>query len=107
MPDFASAIPARLDGYTLAFDVPSRFWDGFVATPIPAPGRAIEGLALPVPAAARGLVDHKEGAISGLFEPFEADVTPLADPAPIRALIYRAAPSPRLPRPHTPSPQWL
>src|SRR4051812_1357844 len=61
VPEFAKAVPARLEGHRLAFDVVSRFWGGFVGAPVPAGGVAIEGIALPLPATARGLVDHKEG----------------------------------------------
>ena len=91
MPDFSRAVPARLDGYRLAFDVQSRFWGGTVASLRAAPGEAVEGLALPLPADARGLVDHKEGAISGLYAPFPVEVTPLGGGAPIAAVAYRAA----------------
>src|SRR5512146_2917279 len=61
MPDFARAQPARLDGFRLAFDVQSKFWGGTVASLRAAPGEHVEGLALPLPGEARGLVDHKEG----------------------------------------------
>src|SRR5579863_1872075 len=61
LPDFARAHAARLDGFRLAFDVQSRFWGGAVASLREAPGEHVEGLALPMPPAARGLVDHKEG----------------------------------------------
>jgi len=97
LPDFSRATAARLDGFRLAFDVRSRFWGGAVASLAEAPGRSVEGIALPLPGEARGLVDHKEGAISGLYEPFEVDVVPLAGGAKIRALAYRAAPARRLP----------
>jgi len=107
VPDFSTAIPARLDGWRLAFDVMSRFWGGAVASLVEAPGRAVEGLALPLPAEARGLVDHKEGAISGLYEPFEARATPLAGGAPIDVLAYRAAPARRLPSEQPPSPALI
>ena len=78
VPDFAAARPARLDGFRLAFDVQSRFWGGAVASLREAPGESVEGLALPMPGDARGLVDHKEGAISGLYAPFPVELTPLA-----------------------------
>src|SRR4051812_48832846 len=57
VPDYAAAVAARLDGYRLTFDVQSRFWGGAVASLVEAPGRSVEGLALPLPAEARGLVD--------------------------------------------------
>jgi hypothetical protein len=91
VPDFAAARPARLDGFRLAFDVQSRFWGGAVASLREAPGESVEGLALPMPGDARGLVDHKEGAISGLYAPFAVQVTPLDGGASIEAVAYRAA----------------
>lgn len=107
LPDFSKAVPARLSGFRLAFDVASRFWGGAVASLAEAPGRSVEGLALPMPGEARGLADHKEGAISGLYEPFEVDVAPLSGGAPIRALAYRSAPGRRLAREETPSPAFV
>lgn len=105
MPDFARALPARLDGHRLAFDVQSRFWGGTVASLRAAPGEAVEGVALPLPGNARGLVDHKEGAISGLYAPFDVEVTPLGGGAPIRAVAYRAARP--LPAESAPSPRFV
>ncbi len=80
LPDFSTARPARLDGFRLAFDVQSRFWGGAVASLRSAPGESVEGLALPMPGSARGLVDHKEGAISGLYAPFTVELTTLDGP---------------------------
>lgn len=107
VPDLSSGVPARLEGHRLAFDVISRFWGGAVGTPTPSPGDAIEGLAVTMPPEARGLVDHKEGAISGLFEPFAVEVTPLGGGAPLRAVAYRAVASGRAPREIAPAPRWL
>ena len=95
LPDFSRARPAVLDGFRLAFDVRSRFWGGAVASLAEAPDRTVEGIALPLPGEARGLVDHKEGAISGLYEPFAVSVR-TADGA-LPALAYRAVASRRLP----------
>lgn len=107
IPAFGGAFPARLPEHRLAFDVRSRFWGGATASPVPAPGRAIEGLALPLPAEARGLVDHKEGALSGLYEPFEVEVFPVAGGPPVSALAYRAAAERRLPAEEPPSAAFL
>ena len=107
VPDFSGAVAARLTGHRLAFDVESKFWGGAVATVTAAEGHSVEGIALPMPAAARGLVDHKEGAISGLFEAFEAKVEPLAGGASIGALVFRAAASRRLASERPPSPTFL
>ena len=95
LPDFAGARPARLDGFRLAFDVQSRFWGGAVASLKEAPGESVEGLALPMPGTARGLVDHKEGAISGLYTMQPVELTALDGGEPgndrIAAIAYRAA----------------
>lgn len=107
MPDFARAVPARLDGWRLCFDVSSRFWGGTVGSLAPAPGAGVEGLALPMPGSARGLADHKEGAVSGLYRPVEAMVAPLAGGAPIRAAVYVASPDRRLPAEQPPAAAWL
>jgi hypothetical protein len=107
VPDFGGAAAARLDGYRLAFDVASRFWGGAVASLVEAGGESVEGLALPLPAEARGLVDHKEGAISGLYEPFSVEVTPLAGGSRIAAIAYRAAASRRLTSEQPPAPAFL
>lgn len=107
LPDFAAAIPARLLGFRLAFDVVSRFWGGAVADLLEAPGGSVEGIALPLPGSARGLVEHKEGAISGLYLPFAVQVTPLAGGAPLEALAYRANPERRLPAEAPPSKPFL
>ncbi len=96
LPDFSRAIVARLPGYRLSFDIQSGFWGGAVASLSPAPGHAVEGIALPLPGASRVLVDHKEGALSGLYEAFAVTVTPLAGGAPIEALAYRSNPGRRL-----------
>ena len=91
VPDFSAARPARLDGFRLAFDVQSRFWGGAVASLREAPGESVEGLALPMPGDARGLVDHKEGAISGLYTMMPVEIAPLGGGDKIAAVAYRAA----------------
>jgi hypothetical protein len=107
VPDFARAIPARLDGHRLAFDVRSRFWGGATASLVEHPGAHVEGIVLPMPGDARGLVDHKEGAISGLYQPFAVRVTPLAAGPALDAIAYRAAADRRLPAEEPPSPGFL
>jgi len=105
VPDFAAAWPARLEGHRLAFNVQSRFWGGATASLVAAPGQAVEGIALAMSGAERGLVDHKEGAISGLYAPFAVEVVPLAGGAPVPAVAYRAARP--LDRELPPSPRFL
>jgi hypothetical protein len=105
VPDFSRAHAARLEGYRLAFDVRSRFWGGAVASLTEAPGEFVEGISLPLPGAARGLVDHKEGAISGLYRAFPVEILAGGEKAP--ALAYRAAEDRRLPAEETPSRGFL
>jgi hypothetical protein len=107
VPDFATAIPARLDGFRLTFDVISNFWGGAVADLAEAPGQSVEGLALPLPGSARGLVDHKEGVISGLYQPLPVRVAPLAGGKPLEALAFRAAADRRLLGEVAPAPAFL
>jgi hypothetical protein len=105
VPDFSAARPARLPGWRIAFDAPSRMWGGAVASLVTAPGDAVEGLALPMPASARGLVDHKEGAISGLYEPFPVVLETASGTVP--AVAYRVAEARRLPAEGPPAPAYL
>jgi hypothetical protein len=106
VPDLARARPARLPGYRLAFDAVSRHWGGAVASLTEAPADWVEGLAVPMPGAARGLVDHKEGAVSGLYEPFEVTLR-AGDGQEIPALAYRTAAARRLPAEAPPAAAWL
>lgn len=105
VPDFSAARPARLPGWRLAFDAPSRMWGGPVASLREAPGEAVFGLAVPMPGEARGLVDHKEGAVSGLYEAVE--VTLETDAGPVPALAFRVAAARRLPAEGPPAPAYL
>ena len=107
VPPFAGAVPARLAGYRLAFDVVSRHWGGAVASLTEAPGDFVEGLALPLPGAARGLVEHKEGAVSGLYTGFEVALAPLAGGPTLPAVAFRAAEGRRLPAEAPPSAAYL
>lgn len=107
VPDFSRAVPARLDGWRLSFDVASRYWGGAVGSLLPAPGARVEGLALPMPGSARGLADHKEGAISGLYQEVPVQVVPLAGGSTLAASAWVASPDRRLPAEQPPSPAWL
>jgi hypothetical protein len=107
VPPFDGAMPARLHGWRLAFDVLSRHWGGAVASLVEAPGEFVEGLAVPLPGAASGLVDHKEGAVSGLYAAFPVTVAPVAGGAALPAIAYRAAPARRLATEGTPSAAYL
>jgi hypothetical protein len=107
VPDFSAARPARLPGWRLAFDVVSKHWGGAVASLAEAPGASVEGLAVPMPGAARGLVEHKEGAVSGLYTAVEVSLLPLDGGAPLPAVAFRAAAGRRLPAEAPPSPAYL
>jgi gamma-glutamylcyclotransferase len=96
LPDLSRAFAARLAGYRLSFDVQSGFWGGAVASLTEASDGQVEGVALPLPGISRTLVDHKEGALSGLYEPFEVKVTPLGGGPSLDALAFRASPQRRL-----------
>ena len=91
VPDFGPAFPARLKGFRLSFDVQSGFWGGAVASLAEAEGGEVEGVALPLPGTSRTLVDHKEGALSGLYEPFTVEVTSLSGGEPVEAVAFRAS----------------
>src|SRR5919197_3929849 len=106
-PDFSRAFAARLDGWRLCFDVPSRFWGGAVGSLAAAPGSSVEGLASPVPGTARALTDHKEGAASGLYRPVQVMVEPLHGGSPTAAITYVANPDRRLASETSPSDAWL
>ena len=107
VPDFARARPARLAGWRLAFDVVSRFWGGAVASLAEAPGEFVEGLAVPMPGTARGLVEHKEGAVSGLYTALEVSLQPTGGGPAIPAVAFRAAAAHRLPAEARPAPAYL
>jgi gamma-glutamylcyclotransferase len=82
------------------------FWGGATASLAEAPGESVEGLAVPMLGAARGLVEHKEGAISGLYEPVEVKLEPVGGER-VAALAYRAAPARRLPADTAPAAPFL
>ncbi|WP_242345617.1 gamma-glutamylcyclotransferase [Anaeromyxobacter terrae] len=60
-----------------------------------------------MPGASRGLADHKEGAVSGLYEAFEVQLSPVGGGPHIPAIAYRAANSRRLANDAPPSPAYL
>jgi len=107
VPDFARAGPARLPGWRLSFDVVSKFWGGAVASLVEAPGQFVEGLAVPMSGSARGLVEHKEGAVSGLTTAFDVTLQPVAGGPAIPAVAFRAAAARRLPAEAPPAPAYL
>lgn len=107
LPDLTHARPGRLEGFRLAFDVESRFWGGVVASLREQAGEHVEGLLIPLPGSARTLVDHKEGAVSGLYEAFSASAIPFGEVAPLTVVAYRCSPNRRLPQDGPPSRAYL
>lgn len=106
-PDLARAFPARLEGFRLAFDVASRYWGGAVGSLLPETGRRVEGLALPMDGSALGLADHKEGAVSGLYQAQPVEVVPLAGGPAVAALAWVSSLGRRLAAEAPPSRAWL
>jgi len=106
-PDLSRAWPARLRGWRLAFDVASRYWGGAAGSLAPAPGRWVEGLALPMAGAGRGLAEHKEGAVSGLYQAKPVELEPLAGGPAQAAVAWISTPGRRLPAEEPPSDAWL
>jgi hypothetical protein len=107
VPSFDEARPAVLHGYRLAFEVSSRSWGGAVASLAESSADEVEGLALPMPGSARGLVEHKEGAVSGLYTAFDVELQPTDGGPPIPAVAFRAAAARRLPAEGRPVPAYL
>jgi CTP:molybdopterin cytidylyltransferase MocA len=107
VPSFAQARPAVLGGYRLVFDVASRAWGGAVASLVESAGDEVEGLAVPMPGRARGLVEHKEGAVSGLYTALEVSLVPLGGGSAIPAVAFRSAAARRLPAEGRPVPAYL
>ncbi|MFN7133414.1 MAG: gamma-glutamylcyclotransferase family protein, partial [Myxococcales bacterium] len=66
LPELSASQPATLEGFALVFNVRSRFWGGGTASIERRDGASVHGIAIPLSAEARGLVQHKEGAASGL-----------------------------------------
>ncbi len=106
-PSMRGARRARLPGYRLAFDVASRAWGGAVASLAESPGDVVEGLAVPMPGSARGLVDHREGALSGLYAAIEVTLQDVETGAAIPAVAYQAGRSRRLHGETPPAPAYL
>jgi hypothetical protein len=106
-PPLEGARRARLDGFRLAFDVASRGWGGAVASLAESTGEYVEGLAVPMPGAARGLVEHKEGAVSGLYTAIDVSLTALDTGEVIPAVAFRGARSRRLAADAPPAPEYL
>lgn len=91
---FLAGRPARLDGYRLVFDVPSRYWAGLVANIEPADGQHVEGVVFTLDDAFREAVHRKEGVATGLYREASADVS--FPDGHLRAEIFSAVDSRRV-----------
>ncbi|HVO32087.1 MAG TPA: gamma-glutamylcyclotransferase [bacterium] len=103
-PDLATAKPAVLGGWRLAFNVRSNFWGGVVASLVEDPAGRVEGLAFRMPAPSMGFVRHKEGVVSGLFEERDARCSIGGEETPCK--VFVAAPARTVPE-GAPAPRFL
>lgn len=90
---FARGAPAVLKGYSLAFDVESRFWGGRVANLREDKDGAVHGLLFAIPPQAKDAVLRKEGVATGLSQ--ELDVTVECEGKEVPAKAYVARPEKR------------
>lgn len=86
---------ARLDGYRLVFDVPSRFWSGLVADLQPDAASHVEGVVFTLQDRDREAVLRKEGVATGLYREIQADVSVGADTR--KAAVFLAHEERRVP----------
>lgn len=91
---FLKGEPARLNGYKLVFDVPSRFWSGLVADLVPDPTGFVEGALFTLDDSARIAVLRKEGVATGLYREIEEEV--LVGDRPVKASVFLAEPDRRV-----------
>lgn len=104
VPELGSVVPARMEGWRLAFNVRSNFWSGLVASLVEEKGARVEGVLIPLPAEALGFVRHKEGVLSGLFEEREGTCIAEGEARPCR--FYVASPARTVPE-ASPAPRFL
>jgi gamma-glutamylcyclotransferase len=90
---FARGAPAVLRGYSLTFDVESRFWGGRVANLREDKDGVVHGVIFEIPLPAREAVLKKEGVATGLSQ--EIDVTVEVDGKPVKAKAFVARPEKR------------
>jgi gamma-glutamylcyclotransferase len=74
----------------LVFDFPSRWWGGRVAGLADSPGGRVWGKLFTLSAADWPIVQHKEGAITGMCVERELEV--FVDGSPVRAVAFTTAP---------------
>jgi gamma-glutamylcyclotransferase len=90
---FQRAVPAVLRGYSLVFDVESRFWGGRVANLKEDKDGVVHGVVFEIPPLAKDAVLRKEGVATGLSQ--ELAVTVEIDGKPVEARAYVARPEKR------------
>lgn len=80
--------PARLDGFRLAFDHPSRRWGGYAADVVPAPGAHTWGGLWTVSEVDLAALDRFEGVAVGAYA---RHLLPVAGGLVRDAVVYRVA----------------
>ena len=90
---FARGAPAVLKGYSLVFDVESRFWGGRVANLREDAAGEVHGVLFDIPLPAKDAVLRKEGVPTGLSQ--ELDVSVFVDGADVPAKAFIARPEKR------------
>lgn len=76
----------------LVYDFPSRWWGGRVAGLADAPGSVIHGKLFEIRAEDWPIIQHKEGAVTGMSVEREVTVTPAGGGAPITATAFTTHP---------------
>ena len=77
----------------LVMDFPSRWWGGRVAGLADAPGQSVYGRVFPVAAEDWAIVQHKEGAVTGMC--VERELTVFVGDKPVVATAFTTAPNRR------------
>jgi gamma-glutamylcyclotransferase len=77
----------------LVFDFPSRWWGGRVASLADAPGQRVFGKLFTLAGEDWPIVQHKEGAITGMC--VEREVEVIVDGVPVKAVAFITAPGRR------------
>lgn len=80
--------PARLDGFRLAFDLPSRYWGGWVADVVPAEGVAVWGVLWRLSPEHWRMLDDYEDVEEGRYRRDTVEVTGPGG-SRVRAQLYR------------------
>jgi cation transport regulator ChaC len=86
---FHQGRPAVLRGYTLVFDVESRYWGGAVANLKEDPEGAVHGVLFEILPMAKDAVLRKEGVATGLSQEVEVSVEVEGKPVAAQAFVAR------------------